>query len=44
MNVKLVGIAFSMDKSLKDVLPNGCVVKNTKELGEVVFRHLESLF
>ena len=44
MRIKLVGIAFSMDKGLKDVLPNGCVVKNTKELGEVIFRHLESLF
>ena len=44
MGIMLVGIAFSTDKSLKDTLPNGCIVKNTKELGEVVFRHLEGLF
>lgn len=44
MGIKLVGIAFSNDASLKHVLPNGCLVKNTKELGSVIFRHLEGLF
>ena len=44
LNIKLVGIAFSNDFSLKSVLPNGCIVRDTKQLGEVIFKHLESLF
>jgi hypothetical protein len=41
--IKLVGIAFTTDKSSGEDLPNGVAVADTKKLGDVIFKHLESI-